>query len=101
MALNRYVLTAAVTIPAGAFTSDVTEGGTPGTTTGTGAPANFGTGSWAQSAGQYESGAGTNWQPGLVVWADPAGKLYAAIGASNLRAWVDGQDAVGRAALAN
>lgn len=47
MALSRYVLTAAVTVPAGAFTSDVTEGGTPGTVTGTCAPANFGTGSQA------------------------------------------------------
>jgi hypothetical protein len=86
MALARYVLTQTTTVPAGAYTSDVTEGGTPGTVTGTGAPANFGTGSWAQRAGHYESGAGTTWYAGQLVWLDPAGKTYAAIGAPNLAA---------------
>ena len=33
--------------------------------------------------------------------AGPAGKPYTAIGSNNLRAWVDGQDAVGHAALSN
>jgi hypothetical protein len=32
---------------------------------------------------------------------DPAGPLYTLIGAGNLRAFVDGQDTVGHAALAN
>jgi len=43
-----------------------------------------------------------------VIWADSAGgsttaaqQLYNAIGAGNLRAWVDGQDNVGYAALSN
>jgi len=47
MALSRYVVTSLVTVPAGSFTSDVIEGGTPSPTTGVGAPANFGTGSEA------------------------------------------------------
>lgn len=101
MALNRYVLTATVTVPAGAFTADVITGGTPSTTTGAGAPADFGTGSWAQSAGHYESGAGATWYAGQVIWADPAGKLFTAIGAGNLRAFTDGTDAAGHAALSN
>jgi hypothetical protein len=37
--------------PGRAFTSDVIDGGTPSTTTGTGAPANFGTGSYARAPG--------------------------------------------------
>jgi hypothetical protein len=36
-----------------------------------------------------------------VIRADPAGKLFAAIGAGNLRAWVDRRDAAGQAALSN
>lgn len=101
MALSRYVLTATVSVPAGAFTADVTTSGTPSTTTGVGAPANFGTGSWAQSASHYESGAGATWYEGQLIWADSAGKLYAAIGSGNLRAFTDGTDAVGHAALSN
>jgi hypothetical protein len=46
-------------------------------------------------------------QPGTVIYADSsAGStgpqlLYQAIGAGNLRAFVDGQDTVGHAALGN
>jgi hypothetical protein len=46
-------------------------------------------------------------QPGTVIYADSsagssgAQQLYAAIGAGNLRAWIDGQDNVGHAALSN
>jgi hypothetical protein len=36
-----------------------------------------------------------------MIRADPAGKLFAAIGAGNLRAWVDRRDAAGQAALSN
>lgn len=105
MALSRFVLTATVTVPAGAYTADVIQG-TPGTVTGTGAPANFGTGSYAQSAGHWGAGGGVTFYRGQVIWADSsgaggAGALYTAIGAGNLRAWVDGQDTVGHAALAN
>ena len=39
---------------------------------------------------------------GQPLWLDPAGQLYAALGgAANLRAYIDGTDAVGRAALSN
>ena len=38
---------------------------------------------------------------GTPLWLDSAGPLYAAIGAGNLRAWIDGTDDVGHAALAN
>jgi hypothetical protein len=36
-----------------------------------------------------------------VIELDPAGPLYVAIGSSNLRAYVQGQDDAGHAALAN
>jgi hypothetical protein len=32
---------------------------------------------------------------GTPLWLDSAGELYAAIGSANLRAWIDGTDAVG------
>ena len=39
---------------------------------------------------------------GQPLWLDPAGQLYAALGgATNLRAYIDGTDAVGHAALSN
>ena len=41
------------------------------------------------------------YKAGQVIMLDPAGALYTAIGAGNLRAWVQGQDDVGHAALAN
>lgn len=89
MALNRYVLTAKVTLPAGAYTADATTG------------LRFGTGSYAQGAGTYGSSGGTTWEKGMIIWADPAGALYTAIGAGNLRAFVDGQDTAGHYGLAN
>jgi hypothetical protein len=73
MALNRYVLTADVTVPAG--TPTAVSGG-PGTV------------SWS-GPGPYP----VTYPPGTALVLDPAGPLYAAIGAGNLRAWVDGQDA--------
>jgi CubicO group peptidase (beta-lactamase class C family) len=102
MALNRYVLTAKVTLPSGAFTL----GGSDVIIDQAGAGGGFGTGSYAQAAGEYGSGAGatagsTTWYPGQVIWADPAGALYAAIGSANLRAFVDGQDNVGHWGLSN
>lgn len=106
MALNRYVLTANVTLPSGTFAPDVIEGGTPSATTGAGSPANFGTGSYAQSASHYGSGAGSvagssAWYAGQVIWADPSGALYTAIGAGNLRAFIDGTDASGHFGTSN
>lgn len=81
MALNRYVTTAAVTIPAGTVS-----GGTAGS----------------------GSTPATSWAPlwpvtvprGTPLVLDPAGKLFAAISGS-LRAWVDGTDNVGHAGISN
>jgi hypothetical protein len=42
--------------------------------------------------------------PGTPLWLDTAGPLYTALGAANLRAWIDGQDNTGHgrwAALSN
>lgn len=107
MALNRYVLTATITLPPGTFVPDETIAGTP-TNTAYGSPANFGTGSNTPAAGKWGSGngvatgnAGTTFLQGTAIVADPAGALFTAIGAGNLRAFVDGQDNVGHAALAN
>jgi hypothetical protein len=86
MALQRYTLTATVTVPAGAFTASSN---------------GFGTGSYAQGAGEYGSAPGTTWIKGTVIYADPAGALFTAIGAGNLAAYRDGTDAVGHAAVSN
>lgn len=94
MALSRFVLTATVTLPAGTFTDDVATG------------LRFGTGSNAQGAGNWGSNGGATFLEGTAIYADSsgaggAGALYTAIGAGNLRAFVDGQDNVGHAALSN
>jgi hypothetical protein len=81
MALNRYVLTADVTVPAG--TPTAVSGG-PGTV------------SWS-GPGPYPAA----YQRNTVIVADPAGSLYAAIGAGNLRAYVQGQDDRGGVAISN
>jgi hypothetical protein len=88
MALGRFVLQNDVTVAAGAATS----GG-------------FG------SASTPGSGWSELWpvkfDKGQIILADssvgttPAQLLYAAIGAGNLRAFVDGQDSLGREGLAN
>ena len=56
---------------------------------------------YAQGAGEYGSASGVIFIKGTPIMLDPAGSLYAAIGAGNLRAFVQGQDDVGHAALAN
>lgn len=38
---------------------------------------------------------------GQAIVLDPAGALYAAIGAGNLTAWIDGTSNVGHQALSN
>lgn len=43
----------------------------------------------------------TTFIEGMPIVLDPAGALYAAIGSSNLRAWIDGTDNVSHAALSN
>lgn len=104
MAINRYRLNSKVTLPAGAFTPDVVATGTS-VTPGAGAPANFGTGSNAQGASVYGSGAGaaggsTTWLQGMELLLDPAGKLYTAIGSGNLTQ-ITSADDVGHSGLSN
>jgi hypothetical protein len=86
MTLNRYVVTADTTVPAG--TPTAVSGG-PGTV------------SWAGPAGTWAEGYPVTFTRGQVIVADPAGPLVAAIGAGNLRPFVDGQDTRGPAGLTN
>jgi hypothetical protein len=91
MALARWVLTANITLPADVLA--LVSGG-------------FGSSSGTDAAGHYGA-AGATWPKGTVIYADSAAGssgsqlLYQAIGAGNLRAYVQGQDDVGHAALAN
>ena len=98
MALSRFVLTATVTLPPDAAAAAVA--GEPGT----GAPAGPGNVAETDAAGHWGT-AGATFPEGTVIYADSmagtaANALYVAIGASNLRAYTDG-DAVGHAALGN
>jgi|ERR1035437_593050 hypothetical protein len=105
MALSRFVVTAPVTVPAGTA-SAVSQ---PGSTV-----------SWAGAAGAwsdgmnpgavedaYNSQSAVTFVPGQVIVASSlstdggAYALYTAIGAGNLRAYVQGTDDVGHASLAN
>ena len=90
MALQRYVLTASVTAPAGTAATVVPGDPATGGAAGYGNAATTGGPLWP-----------TAYQVGQVIVLDPAGALFAAIGAGNLRAYVQGQDDVGHAALAN
>jgi hypothetical protein len=56
---------------------------------------------WSGAAGVWAGAVPVTYLKGQVIHLDPAGKLFAAIGAGNLRAYVQGQDDVGHAALAN
>jgi hypothetical protein len=102
MALGRFVITAAVTItPDVAATVTAGEPGTGGAAGYGGAPRVA-----PGTSGKYDT-VPLMFTPGTVIVADSsAGStgpqlLYAAIGAGNLRAFVDGQDTVGHAALGN
>jgi hypothetical protein len=86
MALNRYVLTATVTVPAGTGTAD---------------PNGFGLMTYAGAASAWAQGFPATFIVGTTIVLDSAGSLYAAIGAGNLRAYVQGSDDVGHAALSN
>jgi hypothetical protein len=60
---------------------------------------------WAPN-GAMSAGYQTKFIKGTTIYADSGGssgpaQLYAAIGAGNLRAWVQGHDDVGHASLAN
>jgi hypothetical protein len=63
---------------------------------GTGAPA--GPGNAATTGGPLFV---TTFLAGTPIILDPAGPLYAAIGATNLLPYVQGQDDVGRAGVSN
>jgi len=88
MALSRFVLTSTVTVAAGTVT-----GGSNGTATTAGT-------SWSEEWP-------VTFVKGQVIYADSAAGstgpqlLYQAIGAGNLRAYVQGQDDVGHYGLAN
>jgi len=93
MALGRFVVTNTVTVPAGTFTADATTG------------LRVGTGSWAGPAVAWAEGSPVTFLKGQVIEFDTAttagAALQAAIGAGNLRAYVQGSDDVGHAGLAN
>ena len=88
MALSRFVVTATTTVAAGAAT---------GTSTGGATTPNTG---WSELWP-------VTFVKGQVIWADSAAGstaeklLYQAIGAGNLRAYVQGQDDVGHYGLGN
>ena len=92
MALNRYVITAPVTVPAG--TPATVVAGEPGT----GGAAGHGTTGISAGYGAFPQ----TIVAGQVIEFDPAttagAALQAAIGAGNLRAYVQGQDDAGHAA---
>lgn len=91
MALSRFVLTSTVVLPPEVLTA--ISGG-------------FGSAGGTAAAGKWDI-CGATYPSGTVIVADStAGStgpqlLYQAIGAGNLRAYVQGQDDVGHAALAN
>jgi len=100
MALSRFVLTATITLPPGLPAA--VAAGEPGT----GGAAGYGSTAITAAAGVW-SNVPQTFLAGTVIYADStAGSngpqlLYQAIGASNLRAFVDGSDDVGHAALSN
>jgi hypothetical protein len=91
MALNRYVVTNTMTIAAG--TPITVVAGEPAT----GGSASYGNASISAGAVLWPQ----TFIAGTTIVLDPAGPLYAAIGAGNLRAYQQGHDDVGHAALSN
>jgi hypothetical protein len=93
MALNRYVLTSTVTVAAGTLATAVAgepeSGGLAGL------------GNAATAVGQAGGLWPTTFISGTAIVLDPAGALFTAIGAGNLRLFTQGVDDVGHAALAN
>jgi hypothetical protein len=90
VALSRYVLTSTVSIPAGTPATPVA--GEPGT----GGAAGFGNASTSAGAVLWP----TTYIAGTTIILDSASVLYTALSGS-LRPYVQGQDDVGHAALAN
>lgn len=110
MAATRMVIgapPAGITIAAGTFTPDVIAG-TPSTTTGVGAPANFGTGSTLGASSAWAEGQPVTFRNGDVMYLDSGGgstgpaRLYQALVAAGatLRAFT-ANDETGHAALGN
>jgi hypothetical protein len=97
MGYGRFVVTAKVTVAAGTAS----------------APGQYNTVTWANgsgSASKWAPPSATTFERGTVIFADdtapgatPTGpqQLYQAIGAGNLRAYVQGADDSGHAGLAN
>ena len=90
MALNRYVLTSTVTVPAG--TAATVTAGEPAT----GGVAGFGNASISAGAVLWPQ----TFIAGTTIILDSASPLYTALSGS-LRPYVQGTDDVGRAGLAN
>jgi hypothetical protein len=91
MALTRFVVTSTVTVPAGTASAVAQPGGTA---------------TWSGPAGTWAAGSfPVTFLKNQVIEFDPAttagAALQSAIGAGNLRAYVQGQDDVGHAALSN
>src|SRR5258708_4678201 len=102
MALSRFVVTAKVTLTPDTLATLVA--GQPGT----GAPAGFGNvGTVAPGTGGQSGSLPPAPRPGMVIYADSSAGttgpqlLYQAIGAAQLRPYVQGQDDRGGAALSN
>jgi hypothetical protein len=92
MPVNRYVLTANVTVPAGTLSTPTA--GEPGT----GGAAGYGSSSTSAGYGIFPQ----TFMKNTPIVLDPAGPLYAALnGAGALRPWVQGTDDRGGAALSN
>jgi hypothetical protein len=97
---SRFVLTATGVLPPDPVAAITA--GEPGT----GGAAGYGNSAFTDAAGHWGS-SGATFPVGTVIFADSSvgttgpQLLYAAIGAGNLRAYVQGQDDVGHQALAN
>jgi hypothetical protein len=90
VALNRYVVTADTTVPAGTAAAPVAGEPATGGAAGYGSAATTGGPLWP-----------VTYLKGTPLLLDPAGAVYGQIGASNLRAFADGQDSVGHLGLGN
>lgn len=96
MALNRYVLVADVTLAAD--TASAVTAGEPGT----GGAAGFGNSASVSppTATKYGLNASVKLLKGTPIVLDPAGSVFSAIGAGNLRAWAD-TEAVAHSGISN
>ncbi len=91
MALSKFVLTSTVTIPPGTITTPVA--GEPGS----GGAAGYGSTSTSAGYGVFAQ----TLQQGQVIVLDPAGALFTAIGAGNLRSFTAAQETGGSLGVSN